>query len=214
MKDDAKDPPRIRVMLVDDHPVVRHGVKSMIHDEPDMQVVAEARTGEEAIALHRRLEPDVALVDLRLPGTSGVEVIETLRKEYPASRFIVLTTYDGDEQIFRALKAGAQAYLLKDMFREEIIRAIRTVMAGKRLLPPEVADRLAERIGGQAALSPREIQVLELIAKGESNKVIAAMLGISEGTIKTHVANIFTKLGVTDRTAATTVALQRGIIRL
>jgi two-component system, NarL family, response regulator len=203
----------IAILVVEDHPVVRNGLKSMIEDEPDLKVVAEAETAEQGLDLFRRLKPEVTLVDLRLPGMNGVELIRTLSREFPDSRFIVLTTFDTDEYIFQAIQAGARAFLLKDAFREEIVRAIRTVHAGKRLLPPEIAERLAGRFS-QPTLSPREVEVLQLVAKGESNKSIAAALGVTEGTVKTHVTNIFAKLDVSDRTAATTVALQRGIIRI
>lgn len=204
---------RIRVLLIDDHPVVRHGLASMIDDEPDMAVVAQAGDAAGALAAYRRDRPDVALVDLGLPGTDGVELIEALRGEFPDGRFIVLTTLDGDEHIWRAIRAGAQAYILKDMACAEITDAIRLVHAGQRLLPKPVAEKLAEREDG-GGLTRREVEVLTLVAQGQSNKLIAAQLGVVEGTVKAHILSIFQKLGVDDRTAAVTVALRRGIIRL
>jgi DNA-binding NarL/FixJ family response regulator len=203
----------IRIMVVDDHPVVREGFGGMIGTEPDMTVVAEARSGEEAIRLFRSHRPDVTLMDLRMPGMNGIETINAIRREFPQSRFIVLTTYDGDEDIYRALEAGAQAYLLKDMFCDEILAAIRAVHAGQRRIPQAVGTRLAERMSG-LDLSEREHQVLELVAKGKSNKEIAGELEITEATVKGHVTNILGKLGVTDRTQAVITALKRGIVHL
>jgi two-component system NarL family response regulator len=205
------DSTKIRVLLVDDHPVVRHGLASMIDDEPDMTVVAQAGDAARALACYREVLPDVAVVDLGLPGMDGVDLIARLRAEHPQGCFIVLTTLDGDEHIFRALQAGAQAYVLKDMACGEITDAIRLVHAGQRLLPPPVAEKLGAR---GAALTAREIEVLALIARGESNKIIGATLGVTEGTIKAHVFSIFHKLQVDDRTAAVTLALRRGIIKL
>jgi DNA-binding NarL/FixJ family response regulator len=202
---------KIRVLLVDDHPVVRHGLASMIDDEPDMAVVGQAGDAAQALASYRQLLPDVALVDLGLPGMDGVDLIARLRAEHPQGCFIVLTTLDGDEHIFRAVQAGAQAYVLKDMACGEITDAVRLVHAGQRLLPPPVAEKLGAR---GAALTAREIEVLALIARGESNKLIGATLGVTEGTIKAHVLRIFHKLQVDDRTAAVTLALRRGIIKL
>jgi two-component system NarL family response regulator len=203
----------IRVLVVDDHPIVRQGIVSLFVDEPDIEVVGEAGSGEEAVTAFGTLRPDVTLMDLRLPGMSGVEAIRAIRGEHPAARFIVLTTYDGDEDIHRALEAGARAYVLKDMFCDEILDTVRAVHAGLRRIPEAVARRLEERLPGPD-LSPRELDVLRHIARGESNKEIAAALGITEGTVKTHVVNILGKLGVGDRTAAATAAIQRGIIRL
>ncbi|HEV8254761.1 MAG TPA: response regulator transcription factor [Vicinamibacteria bacterium] len=200
-------------MVVDDHPVVREGFAGMIGTEPDMRLVAEARSGEEAQRLFRQHRPDVTLMDLRMPGVNGVEAIRAIRREFPQSRFIVLTTYDGDEDIYRALEAGAQAYLLKDMLCDEILAAIRAVHAGQRRIPAEVGTRLAERMSG-LELSGREQQVLELVVKGQSNKEIAARLDITEATVKGHVTNILSKLGVTDRTQAAITALRRGLVHL
>jgi two-component system, NarL family, response regulator len=208
---DATGAAKIRVLLVDDHPVVRHGLASMIDDEPDMTVVAQAGDADQALARYRELLPDVAVVDLGLPGMDGVDLIARLRTEHPRGRFIVLTTLDGDEHIFRAMQAGAQAYVLKDMACGEITDAVRLVHAGQSLLPPPVAEKLDAR---GAALTAREIEVLALIARGESNKIIGATLGVAEGTIKAHVFSIFHKLQVDDRTAAVTLALRRGIIKL
>jgi two-component system NarL family response regulator len=203
----------IRIMVTDDHPVVREGFGAMIETEPDMTVVAQARSGEEALELFRRERPDVTLMDLRMPGMNGVDAIRAIRREFPNSRFIVLTTYDGDEDIYRALEAGAQAYLLKDMFCDEILAAIRAVHAGQRRIPAAVGTRLAERMAG-LDLSEREHQVLELVATGRSNKEIATELHITEATVKGHLTNILGKLGVTDRTQAVIAALRRGIVHL
>jgi DNA-binding NarL/FixJ family response regulator len=203
----------IRIMVVDDHPVVREGFAGMIGTEPDMKLVAEARSGDEALRLFRDHRPDVTLMDLRMPGLNGVEAIRAIRREFPQSRFIVLTTYDGDEDIYRALQAGAQAYLLKDMLCDEILTAIRAVHAGHRRIPAEVGTRLAERMSG-LELSGREQEVLELVVKGKSNKEIASQLDITEATVKGHLTNILSKLGVTDRTQAAITALRRGLVHL
>jgi len=203
----------IRIMITDDHPVVREGFAAMIETEPDMAVVGQARSGEEALELFRRVRPDVTLMDLRMPGMGGVEAIRALRREFPASRLIVLTTYDGDEDIYRAIEAGAQAYLLKDMLCDEILAAIRAVHAGQRRIPAAVGTRLAERMAGMN-LSAREHQVLEFVAAGKSNKEIAAELQITEATVKGHMTNILGKLGVTDRTQAVITAIRRGLVHL
>jgi len=203
----------IRILVVDDHHVVRQGLVSMINKEPGLHVVADTGSGEEAVLLFRKHKPDVTLMDLRLPGISGAEAVAAIRGEYPHSRFIVLTTYDGDEDIYRALQAGAQAYLLKGMFREVLIEAVQAVHAGLRRIPPEVQARLDGRMGSHA-LTSREVQVLGLIAKGKSNREIATVLSIGDGTVKWFVKNVLSKLGVNDRTLAVTTALQRGIIRL
>ena len=203
----------IRVLLADDHPVVREGLAAIINRQPDMLVIGEASNGRQAVELYRQHSPDVSLMDLRMPLMNGVEAITAIRREFPDSRFIVLTTYDGDEDIYRALRAGAQAYLLKDMFREELLEAIRTVHAGQRRIPGAVATRLAERMAGNE-LTAREGEVLQLIARGKSNREIATGLEITEGTVKGHVNNILSKLGVSDRTQAVTTAIQRGIVHL
>jgi DNA-binding NarL/FixJ family response regulator len=207
------EPTKIRVVIVDDHPVVRFGLAAIISLQPDMVVVAEAGSGEEACTLCAERRADVVLMDLRLPGLSGVEAIRTLRKTQPDLRFIVLTTYDGDEDIHRALEAGAQAYLLKAMSHAEVTAAIRKVHSGSRVIPEGVSRTLAER-PPHSELSPRELEVLELIAGGLSNKEIGGRLGITEATVKWHVNIILGRLNVADRTEAIVAALQRGIMHL
>ncbi|MFP5206901.1 MAG: response regulator [Acidobacteriota bacterium] len=203
----------IRVLVVEDHNVVRQGLIALLGVVENLQVVGEAADGVEAIAQFRKLQPDITLVDLRLPRMGGVEVIQRLRVESPQARFIVLTTYDGDEDIYRALKAGAKAYLLKGMSSEELIATIRAVHAGKSHIPPAIAERLAERMGSED-LTQREFEVLEQIVSGKSNKEIAAELDVSESTVKTHINSLLSKLGVADRTQAATTALRRGIVPL
>jgi len=203
----------IRVILVDDHPVVRFGLAAIIGLQPDMAVVAEAGSGEEACSICAKQPADVVLMDLRLPGLSGVEAIRAIRKERPKLRFIVLTTYDGDEDIHRALEAGAQAYILKGMSHNELVNAIRTVHSGLKYIPASVSKSLAER-PPHSELSARELEVLELIVKGRSNREIGEALGISEATVKWHVNIILSRLNVSDRTQATVAALQRGIVHL
>lgn len=204
---------QIRILVVEDHHVVRQGLVALLKTVPDMSVVAEGADGKQAVALFRQHEPDVTLMDLRMPNMSGVDAVVQIRQEYPAARIIVLTTFDGDEDIYRALQAGARAYLLKGMFGDELMDAIRAVHAGKSRIPPAVAERLANRMGGPG-LTARELDVLRLIVLGNSNKEIGEGLHISEATVKTHINNILSKLGVTDRTQATTTALQRGIVHL
>jgi len=199
--------------VVEDHHIVRQGLVALLATIPDMTVVAEAADGKQAIGLFRQHRPDVTLMDLRLPGMSGVEAVEQIRHEFAAARVIVLTTFDGDEDIYRALQAGARGYLLKGMFGDELMDAIRAVHSGKSRIPPLVAERLAERMGGPS-LTSRELEVLELIVLGNSNKEIGGELAISEATVKTHVNSILDKLGVTDRTQAVRTALQRGIVHL
>lgn len=203
----------IQVMVVDDHHIVRQGLVALLNTVPDMTVVAEASDGQEAMELFRRYRPDVTLMDLRLPVLSGVEALTRIRQEFPTARVIVLTTFDGDEDIYRALQAGARGYLLKGMFGDELMDAIRAVHAGKSRIPPAVAERLALRMGGQE-LTARELDVLKLIVSGKSNKEIGAELKISEATVKTHINSILSKLNVSDRTQAATTALQRGIVHL
>ncbi|MBO0860355.1 MAG: response regulator transcription factor [Chloracidobacterium sp.] len=207
------DPTTIRVILVDDHPVVRFGLAAIIGLQPDMTVVAEAGSGEEACAVCSRHASDVVLMDLRLPGLSGVEAIRAIRNSHPSPRFIVLTTYDGDEDIHKALEAGAQAYILKGMSHNELVNAIRMVHSGLKYIPPSVSKSLAER-PPHSELSARELEVLELIVKGHSNREIGEALGISEATVKWHVNIILSRLNVSDRTQATVAALQRGIVHL
>jgi two-component system NarL family response regulator len=204
---------RIRILLVDDHAVVREGLAAMISRRADMQVVAEAENGARAVELARQHKPDVILMDLRMPQMSGVEALARIRAEQPEARVIVLTTFDGDEDIYRALQAGARAYLLKDTPRDELLEAIRAVHAGQKRLPLEVAAKLAERVTAPE-LTPRELEVLRLIVAGNSNKEIGAVLSIAEGTVKIHVNNLLGKLGVADRTQAVTEALKRGIVHL
>ena len=204
---------KIRIVVVDDQAVVRQGFVSLINTVADMEVIAEGTDGRQAVELYRKLRPDVLLTDLRMPTMSGVEAIAAIRREFPSARVIVLTTFDGDEDIYRSLQAGAQGYLLKDMFFEELEEAIRTVHAGRRRIPGVVAERLAGRMTG-SDLTARELEVLERIVRGMSNKEIAAALGISEATVKSHINNVLSKLDAADRTQAATKALQRGIIHL
>ncbi len=203
----------IKIMVIDDQAVVRQGFVALINTVSDMTVVAEGTNGQQAIDLYRLHRPDVTLMDLRMPGLGGVEAITAIRKEFPDARLIVLTTYDGDEDIYRSLQAGAQGYLLKDMFFEELEEAIRKVHGGSRRIPAQVAERLAERMGS-SDLTGRETEVLEQIVAGHSNKAIATRLNISEATVKSHINSILSKLGVSDRTQAATTALQRGLVHL
>jgi two-component system NarL family response regulator len=203
----------IRLLVVDDHQAFRMGLVSIIEECPEMKVVAEAGTGDEAVRLCKNHLPDVVLMDLRLPGLSGVDATLTIRKECPQCRVIVITTYDGDEDIYRALQSGAQAYLLKDMSKEEMVEAIRSVHAGRHCIPANVASRLAQRFG-RPEITPREIEVLKLIMKGNSNKEIGAALSITEDTVKGHLKALYGKLGVSDRTQAVIYALQHGIMHL
>ena len=201
------------MLVVEDHHVVRQGLVSLLNVVEGMEVVGEAADGVEAIAQYRKHQPDITLIDLRLPRMSGVDAIQRIRMESPNARFIVLTTYDGDEDIYRALKAGAKAYLLKGMTTDELIAAIRVVHAGKSHIPQAIAEKLAERMGVEE-LTPREMDVLEQIVSGKSNKEIADELGVSEATVKTHINSLLGKLGVTDRTQAATAAIRRGIVPL
>ena len=203
----------IRILCVDDHPLVRKGIASILANEADMRLVAEAGGGKEAVELFRQHHPDVTLMDLRMPGVDGIEATRTIRQESPDAKIIALTSYDGDQDIYRALEAGVRGYLLKEMVHTKVLRAIRTVHAGKRLMPPEVAERLSEYFP-QVVLTPREVEVLECVAQGLANKEIADRLGTASGTIKMHIQNILGKLGAADRTHAVTIALQRGILHL
>jgi two-component system NarL family response regulator len=207
------DNERLRVMIVEDHFVVRAGLSAIINTQTDMTTVAEARNGYEAIDMYREHQPDVVLMDLRIPLLSGTEAIAVIVKEFPRAKIIVLSTFGGDEDIFQALQAGARAYFLKDVKGHDLISAIRSVNAGQRLLPPQIAARLAERIP-RSELSPRELEILRLIAKGSSNKDVANALEISEGTVRVHASNIFAKLGCNDRAQAVSEAFQRGIIHI
>ena len=204
---------KISIMVIDDQAVVRQGFVALINTVADMEVIAEGINGQQAIELYREYKPAVTLMDLRMPVLGGVEAISTIRREFPDARLIVLTTYDGDEDIYRSLQAGARGYLLKDVFFEELEAAIRTVHAGSRHIPATIAERLAERVGG-SDLTAREMEVLELIVQGQSNKEIGGSLNISEATVKSHINNILSKLGVSDRTQAATTALQRGLVHL
>ena len=206
----------VRILISDDHPVVRAGLRGMLSGEPGFEVVGEAENGKEAVALTGEHRPDVVLMDLRMPEMDGVTAIRHIRAEYPDVQIPVLTTYESDADILRAIETGATGYLLKETPREELFGAIRQVAEGKSPLAPGVAARLMQRMRDtdEEALSTREIEVLELVARGTSNKEIAKQLWVSETTIKSHMLHIFDKLGVTDRTAAVTAALKRGIIRL
>lgn len=213
MTDAATTLAPIRVLCVDDHPLVRKGIASILNNEADMKLVAEADGGQQAIEAFRKHQPDVTLMDLRMPAVDGIAAVQAIRREFPEARIIALTSYDGDQDIYRALEAGVRGYILKEMVHTEVLRAIRLVHSGKRLMPPEVTDRLTEYFP-QAALTPREVEVLGLVADGLANKEIADRLGTASGTIKMHVQNILAKLGASDRTHAVTIGLQRGIIRL
>jgi DNA-binding NarL/FixJ family response regulator len=203
----------IRLLVVDDHPAFRMGLTALIEDEPDMTVVAESGDGRDVVEFFRREKPDVVLMDLRLPGLSGVEAIIALRKEFPACRVIVVTTFDADEDIYRAIQSGAQSYLLKDMSKNEIVCTIRAVHTGGNPLCPNVANRLAKRLQREE-LNQRELEALHLLVKGHSNKEIAAKLFIAEDTVKTHLKNLFHKLKVQDRTEAAITAIRLGIVHL
>ena len=204
---------RIRIFCVDDHPLMREGIAAVIKNEPDMLLVAEAATGREAIAGFREHRPDVTLMDLRLPDIGGIDAMVAIRTEFPNARIIMLTTFEGDAEIQRALAAGALGYMLKSLPRKQLLDMIRKVHAGKKQIPPEVAAHLAEHFGSDA-LSKREIEVLEKIAGGNRNSDIAALLFISEETVKGHIKHIMEKLGAGDRTEAVAIAIRRGIIQL
>jgi DNA-binding NarL/FixJ family response regulator len=206
----------VRLLIADDHPIVRAGFEGMLAEMPDLDVVGEAENGEEAVRLAQRLRPDVVLMDLRMPVVDGVEATSRIKAQDPSANVLVLTTYDSDADILRAIEAGATGYLLKDTPREDLFRAIRAAARGEPVLAPSVTARLMQRAQTPArtALSGREIEVLELVARGGSNKELARELHLSEATVKSHLIHIFDKLGVTDRTAAVTVALERGILRL
>jgi len=203
----------IRILTVDDHPLLRKGIAALVNAEPDMKLVAEASNGEEAIEAFRSHRPDVTLMDLQMPGLNGLEAISRIRSEFPDARIIVLTTYTGDIQVLRALKAGARAYILKGHVHKELLEAVRAVHAGQKRIPPDIAAELAEHAMDDE-LTEREIDVLKLVAAGNGNKQIADQLSIGEATVKSHVTNILSKLGANDRSHAVTIGLKRGIIEL
>ena len=206
-------PKPIRVALVDDHPLLRQGIAALLADQADLQLVGQASNGLEAIEQFRLHRPDVMLMDLQMPGMNGIDAMSAIRGEFPDARFVVLTTYTGDVQIVRALKAGARAYLLKSLLHRELLETIRAVHAGHKRIPPEVAAELADHAADDQ-LTAREIEVLRLIAAGNANKIVADRLSITEETVKAHVKNILSKLDANDRTHAVTIALKRGIIEL
>ena len=206
-------PSMIRILAVDDHPLLRKGIAALVNAEPDLKLVAEASSGKEAIESFRLHRPDVTLMDLQLPDLDGIEAIYRILSEFPEARIVVLTTYTGDAQVVRALRAGARAYLLKGHVHRELLETIRTVHAGRKRIPPDIAAELAEHVT-EDELSSREVDVLRLIAAGNSNKQIADQLSIGEATVKSHVTNILSKLNANDRAHAVTIGLRRGIIAL
>jgi DNA-binding NarL/FixJ family response regulator len=209
----ADIPNVIRILSVDDHPLLRKGIAALVNAEPDMKLIAEASNGEEAVESFRLYRPDVTLMDLQLPGLNGIEAMNRILSEFPDARIIVLTTYTGDAQVLRALRAGARAYILKGHVHRELLETIRTVHAGKKRIPPDIATELAEH-ATESELSSREVEVLHLIAAGNSNKAIADQLCIGETTVKSHVTSILSKLSANDRAHAVTIGLKRGIIAL
>jgi DNA-binding NarL/FixJ family response regulator len=207
------EPEGIRILCVDDHPLMREGIAAIIKSQPDMQLVAEAATGKEALEKYRQLLPDVTLMDLRLPDMSGVDCLIAIRNDFPEARIIVVTTFEGDVDVQRALEAGARAYLLKSMPHKELVEAIRKVHAGKKSIPAAIATRLAEHLADEA-LTAREIEILRCVAEGYRNREIAERLFISEETVKIHIKHVMDKLGATHRTQAVTIAVRRGIIQV
>jgi DNA-binding NarL/FixJ family response regulator len=203
----------IRVLTADDHPVVRAGIRAMIANEPDLAVVAEAGNGADAVSLYADHQPEVVLMDLRMPGMDGVAATRAILAAHPGARVVALTSYEGDADIYRALDAGACGYLLKDMLGAEVVGAVRAAAGGRRVIPPAVAGRLAE-FTPRVDLTPREVEVLRLAAKGLRNRDIARVIGRTEETVKVHLKHVMAKLGAEDRTEATTIALQRGILHL
>jgi DNA-binding NarL/FixJ family response regulator len=209
----SSDPKLIRILSVDDHPLLREGIAALVNAEPDMKLIAEACNGEEAIEKFRLYRPEITLMDLQMPNLNGVDAITRILEEFPGSRIIVLTTYTGDAQVLRALKAGARGYMLKGHVHRELLDAIRGVHAGQKRIPPEIAAELADHVA-EDELSQRQVDILRLIAAGNANKNIADQLNIGEATVKSHVTTILSKLGANDRTHAVTIALRRGIIDL
>ena len=207
------DPRPIKILIVDDHPILREGVAAVLGCENDMQIVGEAASGKEGLELFRRLDPDITLMDLQMPGMNGVETIKVIRKEKSDARIIVLTTYSGDMLASKALRAGASGYLLKNTVKDELAETIRVVHAGRRRVPPEIAAEIAEHLG-DAPLSDRELDILARVARGRTNKEIAREVTLSVSTVNAHVKNILLKLHAHDRTQAVTVALRRGVIEL
>jgi DNA-binding NarL/FixJ family response regulator len=206
-------PSNIRILCVDDHPLMREGIAAIIRNETDMVLIAEASNGREAITGYREHQPDITLMDLRLPDISGIDAVIAIRTEFPSARIIMLTTFEGDAEIHRALEAGAQGYMLKSMPRKQLVEMIRKVHAGRKHIPPEVAAHLAEHLG-EEFLSKREVEVLHKVAGGNRNSDIAELLFISEETVKGHVKHIMEKLGASDRTEAVAIGIRRGIIQL
>ena len=209
----SNGPNLIRILTVDDHPLLRKGIAALVNAESDMKLIAEASNGQEAIEEFRLHRPDVTLMDIQMPGLNGTEAINRIQNEFPDARIIVLTTYTGDVQVLRALKAGARAYILKGHVHRELLETIRAVHAGKKRIPPDIAAQLAEHAADDE-LTPREIDVLRLIAAGNANKQIADQLSIGEATVKSHVTNILSKLGANERAHAVTIGLKRGFIEL
>jgi DNA-binding NarL/FixJ family response regulator len=203
----------IKVLTVDDHPLLREGIAAVIHGEQDMMLVAEATNAQEAIESFRLHRPDVTLMDIQMPGMDGIHAMTAIRRNFPDARFIVLTTYQGDVQALRAIKAGASGYLLKNMLRKDLLDTIRAVHAGKRIIPSVIASDLAQHMADDA-LSDRELDVLRSVAAGNSNKLVAEELAVSEATVKGHMKSILSKLGANDRTHAVTIALKRGFIQV
>lgn len=209
----SPNPKLIRILTVDDHPLLREGIAALVSVESDMKLVAEASNGLEAVEKFRAHRPDVTLMDIQMPGLNGVQAISQIQTEFPGARIIVLTTYSGDAQVVAALRAGARAYILKGHVHRELLETIRAVHAGHKRIPPEIAEELAQHVADDD-LTPREIDVLRLIAAGNANKQIADQLSIGEATVKSHVTNILSKLGANDRAHAVTIGLKRGIIEL
>lgn len=204
----------IRILVAEDHILVRDGLVGILNHQPDMTVVAEAADGEQAVALYRQHRPDVTLMDLQMPKLEGAVAISQIRSEFTQARIIVLTTYDGDADIYRGLQAGAKGYLLKDTTSQELLSAVRAVHQGQRQISPRVAVKLAEQVDGSESLTERELEVLQLLARGNSNQKISIALSVSEGTVKYHINHILHKLRVSDRTQAVITALKRGLVRL